>query len=139
MEEKRRLLRIKTRWDTVRKICHAFLAIQGLFGEQTFLQTDTKFNEYERLRSLLQSAPSERTHTNLEFMAQELSLLKVFKEYEVNQKHLMEIAASSSIVVLPPGQFLFKQGDIGQYFYVVLLGVVDIQVLQETSGTNSGK
>lgn len=75
----------------------------------------------------LSKPPAQRTYAELHDMAQYLKIqVPFFKRFTTEQR--VEICRVSELVTLWGLSVLFKQGDIGEAFYVVLSGTVNILI-----------
>lgn len=57
-----------------------------------------------------------------------LATLKYFVDAQVPDSVLQEVARAATFVAFKPGDFIFRQGDPGDYFYILISGCVALAV-----------
>lgn len=127
-EEKLRLDRIEKRWNLVRQIAKASLAILHMRKGVTDGTQGTWFEDYPKLRKNLLTHPAERSPRDIQEIALELANIRTISEYNIPLPDRIRIAQSAELEVCPSGQAIFHQNDEGSYFYIILAGKVSIQV-----------
>ncbi|CAK8999740.1 cAMP-dependent protein kinase regulatory subunit (Protein kinase A [Durusdinium trenchii] len=119
--------RIAHKWDIVRQIAKASLAIRGI---QRMLDShDVSFSDSAFFRESLQTAPVKRTFRMQRFLSNEMNNIKVLKNYNLSINDRMAIAQHAEMVSFQRGQTVFKQGDRGDFYYIILQGQVSVRAL----------
>ncbi|RLN86382.1 hypothetical protein BBJ28_00005011 [Nothophytophthora sp. Chile5] len=74
----------------------------------------------------LQKPPASRTGEDLRHLTRWLSSLKYFADARLPATVFQELAHTSSYVRVRSGDFVFRQGDVGDCFYVLITGCVSL-------------
>ncbi|EAR83882.2 cyclic nucleotide-binding domain protein (macronuclear) [Tetrahymena thermophila SB210] len=111
--------------------------------EKNKQKTSTQENEVkseeqfqiEELRKLLTVPPEERTDQNIQEIAKQVSGIQFLSKYKHSQE-FKDICRYLYIKSLDTRQYVFKQGDIGDAFYIILSGGVTIYIDEPTEYKN---
>ncbi|RLN95724.1 hypothetical protein BBJ28_00005309 [Nothophytophthora sp. Chile5] len=74
----------------------------------------------------LQKPPASRTGEDLRHLTRWLGNLKYFADARLPATVFQELARTSSYVRVRSGDFVFRQGDVGDCFYVLITGCVSL-------------
>jgi CRP-like cAMP-binding protein len=74
----------------------------------------------------LQLAPDQRTPSDLRHIKKWLASLKFFAGAALPDAALHDIARACAFVRFRAGDFIFRQGDVGDHFYIVVSGCVSL-------------
>lgn len=72
----------------------------------------------------LKVPPDIRTPSGARQIRRWLATLKYFVDARVPDSVLQEVARAATYVAFKPGDFIFRQGDPGDYFYILITGCV---------------
>lgn len=67
-----------------------------------------------------------RSHADLRYIKKWLASLKYFAEANLPEAVLSEIARTSTYTCFKSGEDIFRQGDVGDFFYIVISGCVSL-------------
>ena len=72
--------------------------------------------------------PEYRTEKDLLNLAPLIKEIQFFKQRNIEGNHLNDICLELRHEFLPAGEFVFRQGDYGDRFYVILSGQVQVLI-----------
>ncbi|KAL4429897.1 hypothetical protein ABPG74_022920 [Tetrahymena malaccensis] len=102
--------------------------------QETEVKNEEQF-QIEELRKLLSVPPEERTDQNIQEIAKQVSGIQFLSKYKHSQE-FKDICRYLYIKSLDTRQYVFKQGDIGDAFYIILSGGVTIYIDEPTEYKN---
>jgi hypothetical protein len=73
---------------------------------------------------ILKKNPEYRTEKDLTLIEPLIKEIKFFKDREIHGQHLQEICMELKYEHMNRGDFVFRQGDYGDKFYIILKGKV---------------
>ena len=85
-------------------------------------------------REILAKPAAERTESELLLLEEVLSRLKFAKSLRVAEK--VELCKSMGYRKILAGETLFRQGDPGDHFYVIIVGCVSVHIQDAQTGEN---
>src|SRR5574343_354274 len=90
----------------------------------------------KKIQKICKIPPDYRKQTQLEFLLSCAKSMKLFKD--LSQKHvesaLISCCQHLQYEFIPSGEYVFRYGDIGTKFYIVLSGSVVIYIPTADSG-----
>eukprot|EP00347_Sterkiella_histriomuscorum_P015778 403355716 len=86
---------------------------------------------------ILKKNPEQRTEKDLNTLAPMLKEIRFFKERgEIETHHLIDLCQALRYEFCEAGKFVFKQGDYGDCFYVILRGRVSVLIQNSSKGSS---
>lgn len=79
----------------------------------------------EQLKVFAQD-PDQRSYDDIKKLVPFLKDLQAFKDIEIDDTELIRLIYSISLFYYPDGAVLFRAGDIGDCFFIVLTGGIDV-------------
>ncbi|KAJ0396967.1 hypothetical protein P43SY_008629 [Pythium insidiosum] len=91
-----------------------------LHREQTYTQLQREYV------SVLNKKKAARTKSDVDMLSEYLHTLKFFRG--LPKQFVRELCTVVDLLTLPPGSVVFNEGDVGDLFYIVFSGSVDVIV-----------
>ena len=73
---------------------------------------------------ILKKNPELRTEKDVNFLVPLIREIDFFKNNQIKNEHLNDVASELRYEMIPAGDFVFYQGDYGDKFYIILKGRV---------------
>ena len=127
--------RLKARWRLVRKLSRAAMAIAKLRRAEVKVKTENKggISNYSQFRRLAMKNPPERSTADIDFLASNVMKLKYFRSNSVTMMQCRELCRRFTFEeYLSPHSVVFEQGSVGDSFYILLDGVIQVLVKNRT-------
>ncbi|CDW89498.1 UNKNOWN [Stylonychia lemnae] len=84
--------------------------------------------QLQMIIQILKKNPEFRNDKDLSVLAPMLREIKFFKEREIQDHHLIDLCLELKYEQIESGSFVFKQGDYGDKFYIILKGKVAVLI-----------
>ena len=88
----------------------------------------TVFNTVQRIKIALLKDANERSTNDKHVLYTYFSEIAFFKKLQFSKTDLSRICSRLHYEKIPPKSYVIKQGDIGDKFYIMLKGQVDVWI-----------
>uniref|UniRef100_A0A6U4W0S5 Cyclic nucleotide-binding domain-containing protein n=1 Tax=Hemiselmis andersenii TaxID=464988 RepID=A0A6U4W0S5_HEMAN len=80
-----------------------------------------------KIEKVVQKGPFERRPDEIEAVRKEVAKMEVFRKIQVSPAAERDICKFARLRKYKPGEYVFKQGEIGDAFYIILEGMCNVE------------